>query len=326
MQGKHMIETNNRATVDAAEESASSNLSRKSATTGNHHHHSGNHTSGIFSKRLALPTTDNLRLMKEAVVALWKHSYSWPFHKPVDARVLKIPDYYRIIVEPMDLGTVKQRLNGNAYLSANECFSDLCLMLMNCYVYNKPSEDVVLMGQSIEKVLFSHVCKLPYDEEQLEPVIVNKCAGTIKSSRLLNRRLLKTEDSTVSDDITKFIKQEPRVPLVDGPSTRKQSRTQRLSSSGGSCNMVSTSKKPENKVATSVSRKHVTNSQSTIDSKHSIEKDNNSVSSGLNIHKSEPLKRKKAPKRDAPNSVDPECAFYTNHFECQLKDNQQFAR
>jgi len=48
---------------------------------------------------------------------LWKHNNAWIFHEPVDAEKLGIPDYFDIVKQPMDLGTVKQRLQSNYYTS-----------------------------------------------------------------------------------------------------------------------------------------------------------------------------------------------------------------
>lgn len=38
-------------------------------------------------------------------------SYAWPFYKPVDAEALGLHDYYQIIKKPMDLGTVKKKMD-----------------------------------------------------------------------------------------------------------------------------------------------------------------------------------------------------------------------
>jgi len=61
-------------------------------------------------------------------------------------------DYYKIIKQPMDLGTIKKRLEKNYYFSAKECIADFNQMFTNTYVYNSSGEDIVLMAQALEKV------------------------------------------------------------------------------------------------------------------------------------------------------------------------------
>ena len=42
-----------------------------------------------------------------------KHqTYSWPFYKPVDVEGLCLHDYYDIVPQPMDMGTIKVRALG----------------------------------------------------------------------------------------------------------------------------------------------------------------------------------------------------------------------
>jgi len=57
----------------------------------------------------------------------------------------------------MDLGTVKKRLENNYYWCADECIEDINAMFNNCYTYNKPGEDVVLMAQTLEKIFLAKV-------------------------------------------------------------------------------------------------------------------------------------------------------------------------
>ena len=71
---------------------------------------------------------------------MWKHQHGWPFHTPVDTIKLGLPDYFKIIKHPMDLGTVKRRLDNNYYWCSQEVIEDVTLMFQNCYTYNKPGE------------------------------------------------------------------------------------------------------------------------------------------------------------------------------------------
>jgi hypothetical protein len=57
----------------------------------------------------------------------------------------------------MELGTIKKRLETNYYWSAKECIQAFNTMFTNCYVYNKPGEDVVVMAQTLEKLFLTKV-------------------------------------------------------------------------------------------------------------------------------------------------------------------------
>jgi len=54
--------------------------------------------------------------------------------------LLKPKDYYSIIKKPMDLSTIKKRLEHNYYTKAAECIEDFKTMFLNCYIYNKVCE------------------------------------------------------------------------------------------------------------------------------------------------------------------------------------------
>lgn len=107
-------------------------------------------------------------IQKHVMKSVWKHQFAWPFHQPVDADKLNLPDYHKIIKHPMDLGTIKKRLESKYYWSAKECIQDFNTMFTNCYVYNKPGEDVVLMAQTLEKIFLTKVALMPKDEIEVE--------------------------------------------------------------------------------------------------------------------------------------------------------------
>lgn len=114
--------------------------------------------------------TNQLQFMSKILLkTLWKHEFSWPFQKPVNAAKLHLPDYHKIIKYPMDLGTVKKRLETNYYYSAKECISDINMMFTDCYLYNKPGEDVVIMGATLEKIFYEKLAEMPSDEIEIIP-------------------------------------------------------------------------------------------------------------------------------------------------------------
>ena len=99
--------------------------------------------------------------------AVWKHHFGWPFHTPVDAIKLNIPDYHKIIKNPMDFGTIKKRLENNYYFSAKECIKDFNTVFTNCYVYNKAGEDIVVMAQTLEKLFLTKIATMPKEEVEI---------------------------------------------------------------------------------------------------------------------------------------------------------------
>lgn len=73
-----------------------------------------------------------------------------------------LKDYYKIIKTPMDMGTIKKRLENNYYWNAQECIQDFNTMFTNCYIYNKVSHRMLLEVQDVrppskERVTSKHV-------------------------------------------------------------------------------------------------------------------------------------------------------------------------
>ncbi|XP_067228981.1 bromodomain testis-specific protein isoform X4 [Chanodichthys erythropterus] len=134
--------------------------------------------------------TNQLQYLEKVVIKfLWRHHFSWPFRQPVDAVRLNLPDYYAIIKNPMDLSTIKKRLENNYYWKAMECVEDFNTMFTNCYVYNRPGDDIVKMAQILEKVFLEKVTEMPQDEFEISAV-TNKAPlkGGRKSTTVLKMR------------------------------------------------------------------------------------------------------------------------------------------
>uniref|UniRef100_A0A1A8HVU2 Bromodomain containing 4 n=1 Tax=Nothobranchius kuhntae TaxID=321403 RepID=A0A1A8HVU2_NOTKU len=100
-----------------------------------------------------------------------KHvAYAWPFYKPVDTETLGLHDYHDIIKHPMDLGTIKKKLDNRQYRDAQEFAADIRLMFSNCYKYNPPDHDVVSMAHKLQDVFEMRFAKMPDDPEEPTPV------------------------------------------------------------------------------------------------------------------------------------------------------------
>ena len=87
--------------------------------------------------------------------------YAWPFYKPVDVKGLGLVDYFEIIREPMDMGSVRAKLEGREYSSPGEFAADMRLIFTNCYKYNAPDSDVVFMAKKLEEAFEIRFAKMP---------------------------------------------------------------------------------------------------------------------------------------------------------------------
>ncbi|XVF87240.1 hypothetical protein PTKIN_Ptkin18bG0103000 [Pterospermum kingtungense] len=85
----------------------------------------------------------------ELLKALMKHPAGWVFNQPVDPIALNIPDYFTIIKNPMDLGTIKSKLVKNTYLGVQEFVDDVKLTFSNAMLYNPPSNNVHKMAEEM---------------------------------------------------------------------------------------------------------------------------------------------------------------------------------
>lgn len=83
---------------------------------------------------------------------LMKHKHGWVFNTPVDVQGLGLHDYFIIIKHPMDLGTVKSRLNKNWYKSPKEFAEDVRLTFSNAMTYNPKGQDVHVMAEQLLKI------------------------------------------------------------------------------------------------------------------------------------------------------------------------------
>lgn len=80
---------------------------------------------------------------------LMKHKHGWVFNSPVDAEDLELHDYHTIIKNPMDLGTVKSKLENNIYDSPTSFAQDIRLTFSNAITYNPEGHDVHILAKQL---------------------------------------------------------------------------------------------------------------------------------------------------------------------------------
>lgn len=92
-----------------------------------------------------------LAFLSGILTRLKRNGNSEPFKQPVDPIALGIPDYTEKIKHPMDLSTIKDKLENKQYESNEDFYNDMKLMFNNCYLYNGEDSPVAQMGKELEK-------------------------------------------------------------------------------------------------------------------------------------------------------------------------------
>ncbi|XP_023950374.2 bromodomain adjacent to zinc finger domain protein 1A isoform X2 [Bicyclus anynana] len=87
-----------------------------------------------------------------------KHRDSWPFYEPVPLD--QVPDYLEVIEQPMDLSTIKAKLESEQYDSDAALLADVALVFTNCYNYNKDTHPVAKAGLRLEKYVNKRCAEL----------------------------------------------------------------------------------------------------------------------------------------------------------------------
>ncbi|GIX96282.1 histone lysine acetyltransferase CREBBP [Caerostris extrusa] len=94
---------------------------------------------------------------------------SLPFRQPVDPVQLNIPDYFEIIKKPIDLSTIKRKLDTGEYQDPWQYIDDVNLMFNNAWLYNRKTSRV-----------YKHCSKLAeVFEQDIDPVMqsLGYCCG-----------------------------------------------------------------------------------------------------------------------------------------------------
>lgn len=88
-------------------------------------------------------------VLKEAMhTKNWQHN-QW-FTAPVDPVALNIPTYHSVIKQPMDLGTMNEKLQRGEYESAKDFKSDFNLIVKNCVKFNGEPHPVTEAVKGLE--------------------------------------------------------------------------------------------------------------------------------------------------------------------------------
>ncbi|KAG7983717.1 hypothetical protein I3843_04G120600 [Carya illinoinensis] len=159
---------------------------------------------------------------------LMKHKHGWVFNAPVDVKALGLHDYFSIVKHPMDLGTVKSKLNKNWYKSPKEFAEDVRLTFHNAMTYNPKGQDVHLMAEQLLKMFeerwaiiesdYTREMRYAMDYGAGLPTPTSRNASQFPPPPLDLRRILDRSDSMTIDP---KLKPMSTTPLARTPAPKK---------------------------------------------------------------------------------------------------------
>ncbi|CAM9323951.1 unnamed protein product [Chrysoparadoxa australica] len=133
---------------------------------------------GSSSPKKSSAAEEGLKLMAQLVQNLVSRVASAQFREPVDWRAMDLDDYPKVVKRPMDLGTVRRKLEQVEYRCTDECAEDLRLIWANCKAYlDEPGHPVYKQAVALEKRFEERYAKIPAhlrvpmkDEEEVKAV------------------------------------------------------------------------------------------------------------------------------------------------------------
>ncbi|XP_040905153.1 bromodomain adjacent to zinc finger domain protein 2A [Toxotes jaculatrix] len=100
-------------------------------------------------RRMTTRNQPDLTFCEIILMEMEAHADAWPFLEPVNPRL--VPGYRRIIKNPMDFLTMRERLLQGGYCSCEEFAADAQLVFNNCELFNEDTSEVGMAGHSMRR-------------------------------------------------------------------------------------------------------------------------------------------------------------------------------
>lgn len=100
-------------------------------------------------RRMATRNQPDLTYCEIILMEMEAHADAWPFLEPVNPRL--VPGYRRIVKNPMDFLTMRERLLQGGYCSCDEFAADAHLVFNNCELFNEDTSEVGMAGHSMRR-------------------------------------------------------------------------------------------------------------------------------------------------------------------------------
>lgn len=157
------------------------------------------------------------------------------FYYPVDAESLGLRDYHDIVKHPMDLSTIKKKMDAREYRKPEQFAGDVRLMLSNSFRYNPPDHDVNKCGRKLLEIFEQKYARLPDGSDDTDSSDGSNVPSSesdsdsgaeTDSESLMNfAKQLQNSIKKISEDLNKFVEQ-----VRLSSSKKKTSKSKRLRS------------------------------------------------------------------------------------------------
>ena len=105
------------------------------------------------NKRIFLPEELKKALEPPLMKLYNQEPEAIPFRVPVDPNALGIPDYFEIIKKPMDMASIKRKLDTGGYTDPWEYIDDIWQMFENAWTYNRKTSRVYKYCSKVRELL-----------------------------------------------------------------------------------------------------------------------------------------------------------------------------
>lgn len=74
-----------------------------------------------------------------------------PFREPVEPKEDGVPDYFDKVSRPMDLSTIKSKMDAGEYADETQFLADIRQIFENCFAYWKKGDPMYAAGEKLQK-------------------------------------------------------------------------------------------------------------------------------------------------------------------------------
>ncbi|XP_019746819.1 bromodomain adjacent to zinc finger domain protein 2A isoform X2 [Hippocampus comes] len=115
-------------------------------------------------RRMTTRNQPDLTFCEIILMEMEAHADAWPFLEPVNPRL--VPGYRRIVKNPMDFLTMRERLLQGGYCSCEEFAADAQLVFSNCELFNEDTSEVGMAGHSMRRFFESRWAEFYSNKEK----------------------------------------------------------------------------------------------------------------------------------------------------------------